>query len=54
MFENSAKICFKLSRDLMGQSNSVLLNVFPSDFLEITSCVYTKIIILFNLDEQWL
>ena len=28
--------------------------VFLSDFVEITSCVYTKTIILFNPGEQWL
>ena len=32
----------------------VLFNVFLSDFVEITSCVYTKTIILFNIDEWWL
>ena len=29
----------------------VLFNAFLSDFVEITSCVYTKTIILFNLGE---
>ena len=31
----------------------VLLNGFPSGFVEITSFVYTKTIILFNFGEKW-
>ena len=35
-------------------SQLVLFNGFVSDFVGITSCVYTKTIILFNLREEWL
>ena len=42
---------FKLSRDLIRQTNRTF-NGFLSDFVEISSCVYTKTIILnFNLGE---
>ena len=44
MFENSAKIYL-----LNYVDQIVLFNGFLSDFVEITSCVYTKTIILFNL-----
>ena len=42
---------FKLSRDLICQLNRTFLNGFLSDYDDITSCVYTKTIILFNLGE---
>ena len=42
----------QLPRDLICQSNHTrLFNGFLSDFVEITPCVYTKTIILFNLGE---
>ena len=44
MFENSAKIYFYVNQ-------IVLFTGFLSDFVEITLCVYTKTIILFNLGE---
>ena len=44
MFENSAKIYL-----LNYVDQIVLFNGFLSDFVEVTSCVYTKTIILFNL-----
>ena len=42
---------FKLSRDLNRQLNRTFLNGFLSDYGEITSGVYTKTIILFNIGE---
>ena len=41
-------------RVMCSLNQIVLFNVFLSDFVEITSCVYTKTIILFNIDEWWL
>ena len=61
MFENSAKIllsrmyfnyCYMLIFQAWFVPKIVLFNGFLSDFADITSCVYTKRIILFNLDEQ--
>ena len=52
MFENSA--LFLTLRLIWSVNQIVLFNGFLSDFVEITSCVYTKTIILFNLGEQWL
>ena len=49
MFENSAKIYYL--RVIWSVNQIVLFNGFLSDFAEITSCVYTKTIILFNLGE---
>ena len=40
-------IMFKLSRDLIRQ----LFNGFPSDFVDITSRLYNKTIIIFNFGE---
>ena len=43
----------KLSRDLIRQSDRTfyIMVSFLSDFVEITSCVYTKTIILVNIGE---
>ena len=41
-------------RVIWSVNQIVLFNGFLSDFVEITSCVYTKTIIFFNLGEQWL
>ena len=38
-------------RVIWSVNQIVLFNVFLSDFVEITSCVYTKTIVLFNLGE---
>ena len=51
MFENSAKIYFLNFRLIWSVNQILLFNGFLSDFVEITSCVYTKTIILFNLGE---
>ena len=57
MFENSTqqRSIFKLTGDLICQSNRTFkfFNGFEflSDFVEFTSCVYTKTIILFNVGE---
>ena len=50
MFDNSADLFIKL-RVISSFNQIVLFNGFLSDFVEITSCVYTKTIILFNLGE---
>ena len=41
-------------RVIWSVNQIVLFNGLLSDFVEITSCVYTKTIILFNLGEKWL
>ena len=41
-------------RVIWSVNQIALFNGFLSDFIEITSCVYTKTIILFNLGEYWL
>ena len=55
MFENSTqqRSIFKLTGDLICQSNRTFkfFNGFLSDFVEFTSCVCTKTIILFNVGE---
>ena len=50
MFENSAKIYFLNLRVIWSVNQSYFLMVY-SNFVEITSWVYTKTIILFNLGE---
>jgi len=40
-----------LSRMICSVNQIVLFNGFLSDFVEITSCAYTKTTILFNLGE---
>ena len=50
MFENSANLFLSLPV-IWSVNQIVLLNGFLSDFSEITECVYTKTIILFNLGE---
>jgi len=54
MFKNSAKNRFLNFHVIWSVSQIVLFNGFLSDFVAITSCVYTKTIILFNLGEKWL
>ena len=52
MSENSAKIYFKSFAWFDPSIKSYFLMGFLSGFVEITSCVYTKLtIILFNLGE---
>ena len=41
-------------RVIWSVNQIILFDGFLSDFVEITSCVYTKTIILFDLGEQWL
>ena len=41
-------------RAILSVNPIALFKGFLSDFVEITSCVYTKTIILFNLGEEWL
>ena len=48
---NFCKDLFLNLRVIWSVNQIVLLNGFLSDFVEITSCVYTKTIILFNLGE---
>ena len=40
--------------DVLPRATNRTFNGFFPDFVEITSCVYSKTIILFNLGEQWL
>ena len=51
MFENSAKIYFLNVRVIWSVNQIVFFNGFLSDFVDITSGVYTKTVILLNLGE---